>query len=64
MLSPTVQVNGRTWHLYDVQFDSDDSVYSVYLYALNREHASYRLDDLKRTGRLADGEIVGIIKKD
>lgn len=64
MLSPTVQVNGRTWRLYDVEFDSDDSVYSVYLYALNREHASYRVDDLKRTGRLADGEIVDIFKKD
>lgn len=54
----SVEVNGRIWRLFDVQFQSDDGICcSVYLYALNREHASYRLEDLKRTGKLADGDI-------
>ncbi|EKY1962323.1 hypothetical protein RA241_003713 [Cronobacter sakazakii] len=56
----TTVVDGKTWRLFDIQFNSDDRVYSVYIYAINREHASYRLQDLKDTGRLGDGEIVDI----
>ncbi|MBS3974819.1 MAG: hypothetical protein KGZ89_08150 [Actinobacteria bacterium] len=59
----TVEVNGRIWRLYSVDFDSDDSVYSIHLYAINKEHASYRLQDLKDTGRLSEGEIVEISER-
>ncbi|KFB95115.1 hypothetical protein GTGU_04707, partial [Trabulsiella guamensis ATCC 49490] len=37
-----VEVEGRTWRLFDVYFtDSDKRKYSFYIYAINREHASY-----------------------
>ncbi|KFB90646.1 hypothetical protein GTGU_04822, partial [Trabulsiella guamensis ATCC 49490] len=44
-----VEVEGRTWRLFDVYFtDSDWRKYSFYIYAINREHASYVVEDIKR----------------
>lgn len=53
----TSVVDGREWKLFCVNFKSDDSVHSAYFYAINREHASYRLEDLKQTGELQWGDL-------
>lgn len=53
-------VNGRRWYLYSAEFDSDDSKYGFYFYALSDEHASYRLEELKQTATLT-GRILGIL---
>jgi hypothetical protein len=54
-----VEVDGRTWHLWPVDFKSPDGTYSVYLYAISREHALLQLEALKETGRLGE-QIVGV----
>ncbi|ELP5887739.1 MAG: hypothetical protein JJO71_14420 [Escherichia coli] len=56
-----VEVEGRTWKLFSVDFMADERKYSFYIYAINREHASYIVDDIKRTAELSPGNIVGIV---
>ncbi|HFD1500676.1 TPA: hypothetical protein ACF1LI_004438 [Klebsiella pneumoniae] len=54
-----VNVDGRDWHLFDVHWsDADGRKYSFYIYAINREHASYVVQEIKDTAQLGD-EIVG-----
>lgn len=47
-----VEVEGRTWKLFSVDFMADERKYSFYIYAINREHASYIVDDIKHTAEL------------
>lgn len=63
MLGLSTRVDNRTWYLYSVEFKSDDKTYGCYIYALSREHASYIVEDLKATGKLADGELIANIPK-
>lgn len=59
-----VEVDGRIWKLFDVYFtDSDGRKYSFYIYAINREHASYIVEDIKNTAELAPGDIIGFIDR-
>lgn len=59
-LQLTTTVDGREWQLFCVNFKSDDAVHSAYFYAIDREHASYRLEDLKQTGELQWGNLLSI----
>jgi hypothetical protein len=56
----SVVVEGRTWNEYQLEWnDADGKLYSVCFFAISREHASYIVEEIKKTGRLADGEVVG-----
>lgn len=56
----SVVVEGRTWKEYSIEWnDVDGKLYSFNIFAISREHASYILEEIKNTGRLADGEVVG-----
>ena len=57
-------VNGLQWQLYPVDFKTDEGTFSVYLYAINREHATAILLELKDTAVLRDGNLVGITRND
>ncbi|AZD84969.1 hypothetical protein C4K14_2135 [Pseudomonas chlororaphis subsp. aureofaciens] len=59
-LEQVVPVNGITWRLFPVDFTTVEGTFSVYLYALNREHAAAILLELKETAVLRDGDLVGI----
>lgn len=48
---------GRVWRKYSIEFNSDDRLYSVSMWALSEMHAVLRLEDLKANGRIA-GEII------
>jgi len=53
--------DGKVWKIFDVGFtDADGVKFSFYIYALSREHASYVVEDIKRTALLEPGDIVDI----
>lgn len=60
-LSPTVTVNGITWYLFSVDFDTADGAFSTYLYAIDHGHAALRLEELKESARIV-GQITSINK--
>lgn len=43
---------GRTWHLYAVEFDSPDGDFTATVWAISHDHAQLQLDALKETGKL------------
>ena len=59
-----VTVGGMKWQLYPVDFKTVEGAFSVYLYALNREHAAAILLELKETAALRDGDLVAITRND
>ena len=59
-----VVVGGVKWQLYPVDFKTGEGTFSVYIYALNREHAAAVLLELKETAILRDGDLVGITRSD
>lgn len=63
-LARVAMVNGLQWQLYPVDFKTEEGTFSVYLYAINREHAAAILLELKETAVLRDGELVGIARND
>lgn len=46
------------WKEYLVDFETQEGTFSVSIFALSFEHASYRLEELKATAKLV-GELVG-----
>lgn len=53
VLDKSVVVNGETWYLFSITFESvDDSTYSTYLYAKDAYHASLLLEDMKDHAKL------------
>lgn len=61
----SVVVDGRTWKEYSVEWnDVDGKLYSFNFFAISREHASYIWEEMKATGRLADGEIIAKVKNE
>lgn len=52
-------VDGIQWTLHSLEFDSAEGVSSAYMYAVSREHAEHRLEELKASGRVF-GELCGI----
>ena len=63
-LARVALVNGQQWQLYPVDFKTEEGTFSVYLYAINREHAAAILLELKETAVLRDGDLVGITRND
>ncbi|MQT58178.1 hypothetical protein GHO41_12605 [Pseudomonas sp. FSL R10-0399] len=63
-LSRVAVVNGLQWQLYPVDFKTEEGTFSVYLYAINREHAAAILLELKETAVLRDGDLAGITRND
>lgn len=63
-LARVATVNGLQWQLYPVDFKTEEGTFSVYLYAINREHAAAILLELKETAVLRDGDLVGIARND
>lgn len=63
-LTQAAMVNGLQWQLYPVDFKTEEGTFSVYLYAINREHAAAILLELKETAALRDGDLVGITHND
>lgn len=63
-LARVAMVNGLQWQLYPVDFKTEEGTFSVYLYAINREHAAAILLELKETAVLRDGDLAGITRND
>ena len=63
-LARVAMVNGLQWQLYPVDFKTEEGTFSVYLYAINREHAAAVLLELKETAVLRDGDLAGITRND
>ena len=63
-LARVAMVNGLQWQLFPVDFKTEEGTFSVYLYAINREHAAAILLELKETAVLRDGDLVGITHND
>lgn len=57
-LASRVMVAGVWWKLFSVEFQTLDGKFSTYIYAIDAEHASYRLEELKATAVLG-GEVIG-----
>jgi uncharacterized FlgJ-related protein len=60
MLEQTTIADGKTYRLYPVDYETADGLFSVYIYALNRQHAYEKLQELKSTAQLREGELVEI----
>ncbi|WP_447842850.1 hypothetical protein [Enterobacter cloacae] len=59
---PTVNVEGRDWHLFSVNWsDAEGRQFSFHIYAISREHASYIVEEIRNTATLGD-QIASIIK--
>ncbi len=63
-LARVAMVNSLQWQLFPVDFKTEEGTFSVYLYAINREHAAAILLELKETAVLRDGDLVGITRND
>ena len=63
-IAQIVVVGSVKWQLYPVDFKTVEGTLSVYLYALNREHAAAILLELKETAALRDGDLVAITRND
>ena len=63
-LARVAMVNGLQWQLYPVDFKTEEGTFSVYLYAISREHAAAVLLELKETAVLRDGDLVSITRND
>ena len=63
-LARVALVNGQQWQLYPVDFKTEEGTFSVYLYAINREHAAAILLELKETAVLREGDLVDITRND
>lgn len=57
----SVIVDGRTWRLFSVEYDTADGKFSTYIYALSDEHASAIVAELRQTARCG-GAVVGWVK--
>lgn len=57
-----VNVDGRDWHLFSVNFaDADGRQFLFNIYAISREHASSIVQEIRETATLGD-QIVKITK--
>jgi len=63
-LARVAVVNDLKWQLFPVDFKTEEGTFSVYLYAINREHAAAILLELKETAVLRDGDLAGITRND
>lgn len=54
----SVTVDGRVWNLFDVEYQTADGKFGFYIYAINFEHASHIVEELKQTAKLS-GQVLG-----
>lgn len=54
----SVQVNGRTWLLYSLDYKTADGSFGTYFYAISDEHAAAIVQEIRETATLG-GQIVG-----
>jgi hypothetical protein len=47
------EVNGVTWNLFCVEFETADGIFETYIYAVDFGHASLILEELKSTASLS-----------
>lgn len=60
--SLVVNHEGKDWHPFQVNFsDAKGRQFSFHIFAINREHASYIVQEIRETATLGD-QIVSIIK--
>lgn len=60
--SLVVNHKGKDWHPFQVNFsDAEGRQFSFHIFAINREHASYIVQEIRETATLGD-QIVSIIK--
>lgn len=45
-------VNNKIWKLFTYDYQTEDGIFSGYFYALDFEHASYILEEMKITAQL------------
>lgn len=58
----SVNVEGRDWHPFIVNYeDVEGRQFSFHIYAINREHASYIVEEIRATATLGD-QLVSVIK--
>jgi hypothetical protein len=62
-MRPTVRVDGRTWNLFSVDYDTPDGKFSFYIYALSSEHASMIVEEIRATARVS-GQVCGFQSAD
>lgn len=55
----TSTVNGITWSLFAIDFDTPDGTFSAHIYAISFEHANAMLFDLRANGRV-ERKLIGI----
>jgi hypothetical protein len=60
VMPKSVVVDGRTWHLFCIEFTTADGKYATYIYALSEEHAAAIVLELKETARLSH-QFIGVI---
>lgn len=64
ILPRTVDVDGVSWRLTEgIYKDVDGRQYAFYFYALDRHHASYIIEDVRRTATLEDGNTIERIEQ-
>jgi hypothetical protein len=51
-LKPEVMVNGIEWRLFSIDYQTPDGKFSAYFYAIDAEHASYILEEIKAVGEV------------
>jgi hypothetical protein len=51
-------VNGRTWYLYSLDYDTADGAFGTYFYAISDEHAEMIVEEIKATAKLR-GQVIG-----
>lgn len=56
----TTEVRGQEWHLYTYDYETQDGLFSGYLYALDIGHAEQLLCEMKATAALA-GQMIETI---
>ena len=57
-----IDLQGRKWHPYGVEFDSPDGKFGIHLYAITDMHAEMQLEALKENGRV-NGVTIGVYPK-
>lgn len=61
-MTMSVHHDGKDWYPFQVNFsDADGRQFSFTIYAVNREHASYVVQEIRETATLGD-QIVSVIK--
>jgi len=56
-----IDPKGRVWKCFAVEFDTQEGLFSVHVWAIDMAHAIERVEELKATARVAY-QIEGIIQ--